>query len=112
MPLPGLTEAMERAGFFLAEPQRPVGIWSSLQVIGGVPAIVTVDLLVPDALGGVGRRAARLDGGHGKRAAMKVHGLEAAVVDTGALLAVIDAAWPDGLQEGLSQPVAVLLEEP
>jgi hypothetical protein len=39
-------------------------------------------------------------------------GYELADADTGALLAVIDAAWPDGLQEGLSQPVAVLLEEP
>jgi len=39
-------------------------------------------------------------------------GYELADADTGALLAVIDVAWPDGLQEGLSQPVAVLLEEP
>lgn len=39
-------------------------------------------------------------------------GYEIADANTGDLLAVIDAAWPDGLQEGLSQPVAVLLEEP
>ena len=39
-------------------------------------------------------------------------GYELADADTGALLAVIDVAWSDGLQEGLSQPVAVLLEEP
>lgn len=39
-------------------------------------------------------------------------GYELADADTGALLAVIDVAWPDGLQEGLSQPVAVPLEEP
>jgi hypothetical protein len=31
--------------------------------------------------------------------------------DTGDLLAVVDLAWPNGLQEGLSQPVAVLLDE-
>ena len=30
---------------------------------------------------------------------------------TGRLLAVIDLAWPDGLQEGLSQPVALLIDE-
>jgi len=30
---------------------------------------------------------------------------------TGAQLAVLDLAWPDGLQEELSQPVAVLLNE-
>lgn len=31
--------------------------------------------------------------------------------DTGEQRAVFDLAWPDGLQEGLSQPVAVLLNE-
>lgn len=32
--------------------------------------------------------------------------------DTGEALATIDLAWPEGLQEGLSQPVALLLDEP
>lgn len=31
--------------------------------------------------------------------------------ESGTLLAVFDLAWPDGLQEGLSQPVALLLDE-
>jgi hypothetical protein len=31
---------------------------------------------------------------------------------TGAQMAVLDLAWPDGLQFGLSEPVAVLLNEP
>ena len=31
---------------------------------------------------------------------------------TGDVLAVFDLAWPDGLQPGLSQPVALLLDEP
>src|SRR5262245_37098043 len=31
--------------------------------------------------------------------------------DTGGPLAVIDLAWPNGLQEGLSEPVALLLSE-
>jgi len=31
--------------------------------------------------------------------------------DTGAPLAVLDLAWPNGLQEGLSQPVALLVDE-
>jgi hypothetical protein len=31
--------------------------------------------------------------------------------DTGAAVAVLDLAWPDGLQEGLSQPVTVLIDE-
>ena len=32
-------------------------------------------------------------------------------MDTGALLAFLDLAWPDGLQDGLSEPVALLLGE-
>lgn len=31
---------------------------------------------------------------------------------SGEVLAVFDLAWPNGLQEGLSQPVALLLDEP
>ena len=31
--------------------------------------------------------------------------------DTGAPIAVFDLAWPDGLQQGLSQPVALLIDE-
>ena len=31
--------------------------------------------------------------------------------DTGEQKAVFDLAWPNGIQEGLSQPVAVLLNE-
>ena len=30
---------------------------------------------------------------------------------TGELTAVLDLAWPDGLQAGYSQPVAVLIDE-
>ena len=31
--------------------------------------------------------------------------------DTGDLIAILDLAWPDGLQEGYSQPVALLIDE-
>ncbi|MFQ5538450.1 MAG: DUF262 domain-containing protein [Gemmatimonadota bacterium] len=37
---------------------------------------------------------------------------ELADPETGAALAILDLAWPDGLQVGLSEPVAVLLNEP
>lgn len=39
--------------------------------------------------------------------------LEYELVDevTGHLIAILDLAWPDGLQEGLSQPVAILIDE-
>jgi hypothetical protein len=36
---------------------------------------------------------------------------ELADPDTGEPLALIDLAWPNGLQEGYSQPVALLLDE-
>ena len=44
------------------------------------PVTVKVDLLVPEAVGGPGRRAARI-GEHGKRTARKARGLEAALLD-------------------------------
>ena len=31
--------------------------------------------------------------------------------DTGEPLAILDLAWPNGLQEGFSEPVALLLDE-
>ena len=39
-------------------------------------------------------------------------GFELAGEGTGAQLAMLDVAWPEGLQPGLSTPVAVLLNEP
>ena len=70
-PDPKLEEAMVAAGFArdLAQP----GVW-----IGA--GSVKIDLLVPESLGGPGRRGARL-GVHGSRAARKVRGMEATLVD-------------------------------
>ena len=66
---PAIVDAMGRAGFWLSD--QP-GLYRR---DGGAQ----VDLLVPKAVSGPGRRAARL-GVHGNRAAMKVHGLEGALV--------------------------------
>ena len=66
---PAIVEAMSRAGFRLGD--QP-GLYSR-------EGLSQVDLLVPEAVGGPGRRAARL-GVHGIRAAMKVRGLEGALV--------------------------------
>ena len=66
---PAIVEAMSRAGFRLGD--QP-GLYSR-------EGLSQVDLLVPEAVGGPGRRAARL-GPHGNRAAMKVRGLEGALV--------------------------------
>ncbi len=66
---PAIVEAMSRAGFRLSD--QP-GLYRRDEG-------AQVDLLVPEAVGGPGRRAARL-GVHGNRAAMKVRGLEGALV--------------------------------
>jgi len=67
---PDICRAMEAARFIRGS--QP-GIW-----LGGQS--VPVDLLVPDSLGGSGRRAARLPG-HGRDSARKVRGMEVALVD-------------------------------
>ena len=66
---PTIIEAMAGAGFNLTDQPGLYRRESGAQV----------DLLVPEAVGGPGRRGARLDV-HGNRAAMKVHGLEGALV--------------------------------
>ncbi len=48
--------------------------------MAGISQTVAVDLLVPDSLGGGGRRGARIPP-HGKHVARKVAGLEATLVD-------------------------------
>mgnify|MGYP001358456642 CR=1 FL=1 len=72
LPDPKLEEAMGKAGF-VPDPEQ-IGIWR------GEHEGVSVDLLVPAAVGGAGRRGARL-GPHGNKAARKVRGLEGALVD-------------------------------
>jgi hypothetical protein len=69
---PKIATLMEAGGFRLVD--EDVGVWTS------ATTGVTIDLLVPEAVGGAGRRGARL-GIHGKRVAKKVAGLEGALVD-------------------------------
>ncbi|MEA3510504.1 MAG: hypothetical protein U9R51_03620 [Actinomycetota bacterium] len=76
---PLLAEAMRSAGFELTQPDRP-GIWGKWVVVDGRDELVPVDLIVPEALAGPGRRGARL-AGHGKRVAGRAVGLEAALID-------------------------------
>lgn len=71
-PDPRLAEALRAAGF-VAKPGR-VGTWTSAR------EGLDVDLMVPEAVGGAGRRGARL-GTHGNQTARKTRGLEAALRD-------------------------------
>ena len=75
---PKLAEALQEAGF-TADIQQ-VGTWVKSRPLEGRPVDVKIDLMVPEARGGPGRRGARL-GPHGNKAARKARGLEATLVD-------------------------------
>jgi hypothetical protein len=80
---PTLASLMEAAGFELKRydgVQEP-GIWEAPAIMNGAEVRIPIDLIVPDGVAPPGgTRGARL-GTHGKRAARKAHGLEAALVD-------------------------------
>ena len=75
---PKLAEALNGAGFS-ADTQH-VGTSIMRRPLEGRPVEVKIDLMVPEAVGGPGRRGARL-GIHGNRTARKARGLEATLVD-------------------------------
>jgi len=77
-PEPRLQESLTAAGF--SQDLQEVGRWLTTRQLDVDPVTVKIDLLVPDAVGGPGRRAARI-GEHGKRTARKARGLEAALLD-------------------------------
>lgn len=80
---PPLTGLMEAAGFTLAVKQgaREPGIWEKKTIVDEIEIAVPVDLIVPTEVAPPGgRRGARLPG-HGKEAARKIQGLEAALID-------------------------------
>jgi len=77
-PKPLLDVSLERAGFRLLE--GAVGMWQEMVDVEGVMRMVGLDLLVPESLGGPGRRAARIPP-HARQTARKVAGLEGALVD-------------------------------
>lgn len=73
---PLLEAAMKGAGF---KPGRQPGEWLATTTAEG-PVDIPVDLMVPDSMGGPGRRGARLNV-HGNKAARKARGLEAVLLD-------------------------------
>ena len=96
---PLLEEALRGAGF--AATEQP-GIWTRDDV--------ELDLLVPEAVGGKGRRGARL-GPHGNRVARKVKGLEGALVDSSVMeLGSLDDD-PRRLRVRVAGPAALLVSK-
>jgi hypothetical protein len=99
---PLLEEAMQRAGFLLNPDRRGPGEWLS-------PQRVPVDLLVPDALGGGGRRGARIPP-HSKEAARKVTGLEPCLTDNETLpINSLEASDQRRFELRVAGPTALLI---
>jgi ribosomal protein L11 len=110
---PELEAAMTAAGFRLHEPQldHPTpGMWVTPATVEGEELLVPVDLIVPEgAAAPGGRRGARL-GPHGRRAARRAAGLEAALVDHAAMK--VAALEPDDLRSfdvQVARPAALLV---
>ena len=97
---PKIDALMHDAGFVRAP--NVIGTWLGH---GGVP----VDLLVPEAVAGPGRRAARL-GPHGDNVARKGRGLEAALVDNSIkTITALDDEDPRQFDVVVAGPAALLV---
>lgn len=106
-PEPRLEAAMKEAGFELTE--GSVGIWQAQINLDGEPRAVSVDLLVPESLGGAGRRAARIPP-HARGAARKVSGLEGALVDRDLhLIAALEPSDKREFETMVAGPAALLV---
>ena len=98
---PALADALQAAGF---SPRDQPGIWESSR--NGIE----VDLLVPASVAGTGRRGADLGGAHGKRAARKARGLEAALVDHAPMvITALDDIDPHRAEMLVAGPAALLV---
>ena len=102
---PLLESMLEGAGFVQAD---LVGVWNrSIENHDGLR--VAVDLLVPESLGGGGRRGARIPP-HGRSVARKVSGLEGALVDKDAMdLAALDVADSRRYRIDIAGPAALIV---
>jgi hypothetical protein len=76
---PEISSLMIEADYTLPDEHQP-GLWSCEVELDGYEFAVGVDLLVPAAVAGSGRRAAQIPP-HDKRTARRVPGLEAALLD-------------------------------
>jgi hypothetical protein len=103
---PDIESAM-RAGLF--ERGKRVGAWVVRRNVAGVATEVELDLMVPEAAGGPGRRAARLPG-LGKGVARKARGLEAALVDKAMMtIRALDPSATRSCVADVAGPMALLI---
>ncbi len=102
-------EAAMRAARFRPDLREP-GIWLASVTVDGEELIIPVDLIVPEgAASGGGRRGARL-GPHGRRAARRAVGLEAALVDHSSMtVAALEVADARSFEVEVAGPAALLV---
>ena len=99
---------MTAAGFHRG---NRVGAWVVSRDIDGTPTNVEVDLMVPEAVGGAGSRAARL-AGHAKEVARKARGLEAALVDKSTtVIAALDTTDTRSFSVAAAGPAALIVSK-
>ena len=104
--VPEIESALRAARF---ERGSRVGAWILSRDVSGVLMNVEVDLMVPAAVGGGGRRGARLPG-HAKEVARKARGLEAALVDKAmTTIGALEAADSRVLDVAVAGPTALLV---
>jgi nucleotidyltransferase-like protein len=107
-PAPEIESAMTAAGFHRG---NRVGVWAVSRDIDGTATNVEVDLMVPEAIGGGGSRAARL-AGHAKHVARKARGLEAALVDKRATVIVaLEATDARSFSISAAGPAALIVSK-
>jgi hypothetical protein len=106
-PEPLLEVALAEAG--LSRQRDVVGIWQKSIDVEGTSRPIQVDLLVPDSIGGPGRRGARLPP-HAKNIARKVIGLEGALVDRDLhLITALDANDSRSVEMAVAGPAALIV---
>lgn len=105
---PEIESALRGAHF---ERGNRVGAWVATRNVAGLLVNVEVDLMVPEAVGGSGRRAARLPG-HGTEVARKARGLEAALVDKArTTISALDDEDTRVFDVAIAGPMALLISK-
>lgn len=106
-PDPRIEQALEGANF--TPDTSTVGIWRTTVEVDGHPRSVEVDLLVPGAVGGPGRRGARIPP-HSARAARKVTGLEGVLIDKEPrIIAALDTLDSRRIEIAVAGPAALIV---
>jgi hypothetical protein len=105
---PEIEQALTSIGF-VRGPR--VGAWAITKQLNGQSVNIELDLMVPEAVGGTGRRAARLIG-HQEQVARKARGLEAALIDNGlAEITAFDPADTRSFSTAVAGPAALIVSK-